>query len=128
MEANQQGIAAMHAVSVSHKYGSGGGEVAVRLARKLGWQLVDYAVIEHATRELVLLADQCDVLHVRVVAPPELRLAYVARNSGRPGTRLTRGTSLLLKPITALICVIVSYLHFPYHCLPSSFLYGCLIT
>ncbi len=128
MEAKQPDIVAMHAVSVSHKYGSDGSEVAIRLARKLGWQLIDHTVIEHVTREIVLLADQCDALHVRVVPPLELRLAYVARNDSGPSTRLARGASLLLKPITALICVFVSYLRFPCHCLPSSFLYGCLIT
>jgi hypothetical protein len=35
MEVNQQTIAAMRAVTVSREYGSGGGEVAARLARRL---------------------------------------------------------------------------------------------
>src|SRR5947209_2710955 len=52
MEANQQVIAAMRAVTISREYGSGGGEVAARPARKLGWQLVDHGVIEQAAREL----------------------------------------------------------------------------
>jgi len=161
MEANQQAIAAMRAVTVSREYGSGGGEIAARLARKLGWQLIDHAVIEQAARELdvyetevekhdeeyvetvfsrilnriqhlatslptpgaapgsalpppatetrayqdtirqiitaaantghvvivgrggqALLADRRDVLHVRVVTPLELRVAYVARREG----------------------------------------------
>jgi cytidylate kinase len=164
MEVNQQAIAAMRAVTISRQYGSGGGEIAVRLARKLGWQLIDHAVIEQTARELgvyetevsrhdeehvegtlsrilngirnlsgsfipttsagpftpgapltasrpsvanerayqetmqqvvraaantghvvivgrggqILLTDQRDVLHIRIVAPPELRVAYVA--------------------------------------------------
>ena len=164
MEMNQQAIAAMRAVTVSREYGSGGGEIAARLTRKLGWQLIDHAVIEQAARELgvhetevakhdeeyvqttlsrilnriqnfasatfipgapgaaplfaspppaaetrayqqtirdiitaaantghvvivgrggqVLLADRRDVLHIRVVAPLELRIAYVARREG----------------------------------------------
>ncbi len=52
MEVNQQPIAAMHAVTISRQYGSGGGEIAARLARKLGWQLVDHAIIEQTAREL----------------------------------------------------------------------------
>src|SRR6266487_5349852 len=52
MEVNQQAIAAMQAVTISRQYGSGGGEIAVRLARKLGWQLIDHSVIEQAASEL----------------------------------------------------------------------------
>jgi CMP/dCMP kinase len=160
MDVNQQAIAAMHAVTISREYGSGGGEIAVRLARRLGWQLVDHAVIEQTARELevyetevekhdeeyiestrsgilgriqefptpaftpsggvlsfasssaetrayqetmghiittaattghavivgrggqVLLSDKRDVLHVRVVAPLEQRVAYVVHREG----------------------------------------------
>ncbi|HEX6551535.1 MAG TPA: cytidylate kinase-like family protein [Ktedonobacteraceae bacterium] len=52
MEVNQQAIAAMQAVTISREYGSGGGEIAARLARKLGWQLIDHAIIVQASREL----------------------------------------------------------------------------
>jgi CMP/dCMP kinase len=157
MEVNQQAIAAMRAVTISRQYGSGGGEIATRLARKLGWRLIDHAIIEQTARELgvyetdvarhdeeyvegtlarilsgiqnfvtsiptpatpsgavssslttetayqdtmrqiitaaatsghvvivgrggqFLLADRRDVLHLRVVAPLEMRVAYVAR-------------------------------------------------
>jgi cytidylate kinase len=151
MEVNLQAIAAMRAITVSREYGSGGGEIAARLARKLGWQLIDHGVIEQAASELgvyktevekhdeeyvestlsrilnriqnfvtsipaptaietlayqdtirhiitaaantghvvivgrggqVLLADRREVLHIRVVAPLELRVAYVARREG----------------------------------------------
>jgi cytidylate kinase len=162
MDVNQQAIAAMRAITISREYGSGGGEIAARLARRLGWQLVDHAVIELTARELevhetevekydeeyvestlsriqnriqqfapaaftsaggssiyasppqaaetrayqdtmrqiitaaantghvvivgrggqVLLAEKRDVLHIRVVAPLELRVAYVARREG----------------------------------------------
>ncbi len=157
----------LHAITISREYGSGGGEIAARLARRLGWQLVDHAVIEQTARELevyetevekqdeeyvestlsrilnrirqfvpqhaitpgvgppvepsvftspsrptetraygdtmrqiitaaantghvvivgrggqVLLADKRAVLHIRVVAPLELRAAYVAHREG----------------------------------------------
>ncbi len=35
----------MRAVTVSRMYGSGGGEVAARLAQRLGWNLVDHEVV-----------------------------------------------------------------------------------
>jgi cytidylate kinase len=162
MDVNQKAVAEMRAITISREYGSGGGEIAARLARKLGWQLIDHAVIEQTARELevhetevakhdeeyvesilsriqnriqqfnptastsvggesifasnpkaaeprayqdtmrqiitaaadnghvvivgragqVLLGDKRDVLHIRVVAPLELRVAYVARREG----------------------------------------------
>lgn len=161
MDVNQQAIAAMRAITISREYGSGGGEIAARLARRLGWQLIDHSVIERTARELgvyetevekhdeeyvestlsrilsgihslvtsiptpgappgsvsppqsvetrayqdtlrqiitaaantghvvivgrggqVLSADKRDVLHIRVVAPLELRVAYVALREG----------------------------------------------
>jgi cytidylate kinase len=162
MDLNQQAIEAMRAITISREYGSGGGEIAARLARRLGWQLLDHAVIEQTARELevyetevekhdeeyvestlsriqnriqqfvptaatsvgepsnfsspppstdtrayqdtmsqiitaaantghvvivgragqVLLADKRGVLHIRVVAPLELRVAYVVRREG----------------------------------------------
>src|SRR2546425_2965037 len=162
MNVNLQAIAAMRAITISREYGSGGGEIAARLARRLGWQLIDHAVIEQTGRELevyetevekhdeeyvestlsrilnriqhfapaaftsaggssifasppraaetrayqdtmryiitaaantghvvivgrggqVLLANKRDVLHIRVVAPLELRAAYVAHREG----------------------------------------------
>ena len=143
MNENQKAIAAMHAITISREYGSGGGEIAARLARRLGWQLVDHQIVAEAARELdthetvvqahdenvggivsrifqwpyptppkeaqtyyetlhrvvmeeankghvvivgrgaqVLLADQRDALHVRVVAPLEQRVAYVVNREG----------------------------------------------
>jgi len=162
MNVNSQDIAAMRAITISREYGSGGGEIAARLVRRLGWQLVDHGVIEQTARELevhetevakhdeeyvegprpsildrileqlvpsapmtggggifirpssstearayqetmrgiitaaattghvvivgrggqVLLADKRDVLHVRVVASLEQRVAYVVRREG----------------------------------------------
>ncbi|MFL5588920.1 MAG: AAA family ATPase, partial [Ktedonobacteraceae bacterium] len=52
MNVNLQAIAAMRAITISREYGSGGGEIAARLARRLGWQLIDHAIIEQTAREL----------------------------------------------------------------------------
>src|SRR3989440_5572427 len=160
MNVNLQAIAAMRAITISREYGSGGGEIAARLARRLGWQLIDHAIVEQTASELevyvtevekhdeeyvdstrpgilnriieqlapsgvggggllirpsssvegrayqetmgdiitaaattghvvivgrggqVLLADRRDVLHVRIVAPLEQRVAYVVNREG----------------------------------------------
>ena len=150
-ESGESGVSAMRAVTISREYGSGGGEIATRLAQRLGWRLVDHEVItqiaqrlgveeedaeahdEHAdgwivqflstmqtvgpmvalpanltfppddiayTRALrevvtaavaasqsvivgrgsqIILRERRDVLHVRIVAPLELRVDYVAQ-------------------------------------------------
>ena len=139
----------MCAITISREYGSGGGEIASRLARRLGWHLIDHAIVERVASELgtsqeeaeahdesteglvsrvlnnmlylypasmvnappeaflsaedyrrtvdrivkaaaarghvvivgrasqVILADLHDVLHVRIIAPFEKRVAYV---------------------------------------------------
>jgi len=144
----------MRAITISREYGSGGGEIASRLARRLGWQLVDHAIVERVASELgtsqeeaeahdestggivsqllnfmqnlypaymvnappeaflsdddyrntvnrivraaaarghvvivgrasqVILAGLRDVLHVRVIAPFEKRVAYVMQREG----------------------------------------------
>ena len=162
MNVNPRAITAMRAITISREYGSGGGEIAARLAHRLGWQLIDHAIIGQTARELevyetevekhdeeyvegtrpgildrileqltpsapmtggggvlilpsssaearayqetmrniitaaattghvvivgrggqVLLADKRDVLHIRVVAPLEQRVAYVVSREG----------------------------------------------
>src|SRR3954447_684195 len=42
----------MSAVTISREYGSGGGEVAKRLADRLGWHLVDHEVVVDVARAL----------------------------------------------------------------------------
>ncbi len=144
----------MRAVTISREYGSGGGEIAMRLAQRLGWQLVDHEVVVEVAKALgvseaeaavhdehteglvsrilnsmqlvepvmligpgtlpeadeqkyrnalhdvveaavtqghvvivgrgsqMLLAQRRDVVHVRIVAPLELRIAYVMQREG----------------------------------------------
>ena len=38
-------ISQMQAITTAREYGSGGGEIATRLARHLGWQLIDHEVV-----------------------------------------------------------------------------------
>jgi len=42
----------MGAVTISREYGSGGGEIASRLARHIGWQLIDHEIVERVALEL----------------------------------------------------------------------------
>src|SRR5436305_1483525 len=53
-------IAQMAVVTVAREYGSGGGEIAARLARRLGWHLVDHEIVEQAARALELGEDEAD--------------------------------------------------------------------
>src|SRR5205085_4402756 len=52
MEVNRQTIAAMRAVTISREYGSGGGEIARRLAQRLGWRLIDHEVVVQVAHAL----------------------------------------------------------------------------
>ena len=45
-------ISAMRAVTISREYGSGGGEIAARLAQRLGWRLVDHEVVTQIAKRL----------------------------------------------------------------------------
>src|SRR5437588_3233265 len=154
MDEDRNALAEMRAVTISREYGSGGGEIAARLAKRLRWQLIDHEVVvrvaeklrvsegeaeEHdecveslpsrifkslrlfhptmpitvdiplsldsrafhearsyiieaavASGQVVIvgrgaqahLAQRKDVLHVRIIAPFELRLAYVMSREG----------------------------------------------
>jgi len=42
----------MRAITVSREYGSGGGEIARRLAARLGWQLIDHEVVVQVANAL----------------------------------------------------------------------------
>lgn len=48
----QAGSAEMRAITISREYGSGGGEVAARLARALNWRLVDHEAVVQVAHEL----------------------------------------------------------------------------
>jgi cytidylate kinase len=144
----------MRAITISREYGSGGGEIASRLAKRLDWLLIDHAIVERTALEMgtstevaeahdeysegavskilnsmlyidpysvalappetflsdedyrstvdkivraaverghvvivgrasqVTLANRRDVLHVRIVAPFEKRVAYVMQREG----------------------------------------------
>src|SRR3712207_7571676 len=45
-------ITNMRAVTLSREYGSGGGEIATRLAHRLAWQLIDHEVVVRVAQTL----------------------------------------------------------------------------
>jgi CMP/dCMP kinase len=51
----------MRAVTISREYGSGGGEIATRLAKRLGWQLIDHAIVERVASELGTSTQEAEV-------------------------------------------------------------------
>ncbi len=50
----------MRAITISREYGSGGGEIARRLAARLGWHLVDHEVVEQVARELGVSEEEAE--------------------------------------------------------------------
>ena len=51
----------MRAITIAREYGSGGGEIASRLARRLGWQLVDHAIVERVASEIGTSTQEAEV-------------------------------------------------------------------
>lgn len=62
-------IATMRAITISREYGSGGGEVAARLARRLGWQLIDHEVVVGVARKLRISEQEAEENDERVDSP-----------------------------------------------------------
>src|SRR5437588_437026 len=52
MDDDIETINRMSAVTISREYGSGGGEIAARLAKRLGWQLIDHEIVERVASEM----------------------------------------------------------------------------
>lgn len=64
---NEQDLAArMRAVTISREYGSGGGEVAGRLAQRLGWQLIDHDIVARVAHALEISEEEAEIHDERV--------------------------------------------------------------
>lgn len=61
MDEQQNAIAQMRAVTISREYGSGGGEIAARLAERLGWQLIDHEVVVQVAQSLGVSVEEAEV-------------------------------------------------------------------
>ncbi|MBA2394960.1 MAG: cytidylate kinase-like family protein [Ktedonobacteraceae bacterium] len=53
-------ISQMRAITISREYGSGGGEVAQRLAKRLQWQLVDHEIVVRVAQELGVSVEEAE--------------------------------------------------------------------
>jgi cytidylate kinase len=61
----EDSISRMRAVTISREYGSGGGEIATRLARQLGWKLIDHEVVVRVAQELGVSEAEAEVYDER---------------------------------------------------------------
>jgi CMP/dCMP kinase len=61
----------MPIVTVSRQYGSGGSEIAERVARTLGWHLYDNDVVDEVARRLGMSAEEVSAREERVPSLPE---------------------------------------------------------
>lgn len=50
----------MQIITVSREYGSGGGEIATRLATRLGWKLVDHEIVAQVAAELGITHEEAE--------------------------------------------------------------------
>ena len=62
----QQNARQMSAITISRQYGSGGGEIAARLAQRLQWQLIDHEIIAHVARDMGITEEEAEVHDERV--------------------------------------------------------------
>jgi cytidylate kinase len=73
----------MRAITVSRLYGSGGGEVAARLAWRLRWRLLDHEVVERIAQKLGMTHDEVVALDERTASFVERVLSNM--DMGYPG-------------------------------------------
>src|SRR5512142_3258898 len=60
MNQDTETINRMRAITISREYGSGGGEIATRLARHLGWRLLDHEIVERVAIEMGTSVEQAE--------------------------------------------------------------------
>jgi cytidylate kinase len=77
----------MRAITVAREYGSGGGEIARRLAEKLKWSLLDHQVVTQVARRLGISESEAD-FHDEHIEGFAQRLLESMRYAGIPDTGL----------------------------------------
>jgi cytidylate kinase len=60
MNEDRSTIATMRAITISREYGSGGGEIAARLAKRLQWRLVDHEVVVRVAQKLHVSEEEAE--------------------------------------------------------------------
>lgn len=51
----------MQVITISRQYGSGGGEVAARLAQRLGWQLIDHEIVAQVAHRMGVTEEEAGI-------------------------------------------------------------------
>ena len=113
----------MRAITISRQYGSGGGEIAARLAEHLGWRLIDHEVIVEVANRLGVTENDAaerderaegfvdQLLHsIRAVDPAPLSFSAATQILSRLLRRTTMRVALretVLAAVTAGQVVIV---------------------
>jgi CMP/dCMP kinase len=90
----------MRAVTISREYGSGGGEIATRLAKRLGWQLIDHAIVERVASEIGTSAQEAEIHDehaVGVLARTLSSMLYIY-----PATMVSTSPEAFLSGLTSL--------------------------
>src|SRR5260370_36919284 len=64
--AKQKSAYEMSAITISRQYGSGGGEVAARLAQRLDWQVIDHEIVAQVAHSLGITEEEAEVHDERV--------------------------------------------------------------
>src|SRR5438046_7739543 len=98
MKLNLQAITVMRAITISREYGSGGGEIAARLARKLGWQLIDHAIIEQTARELEVHETEVEKHDEEYVEGPRSGILDRILEQFAPSAPMTGGGGIFIRP------------------------------
>ena len=94
------GAARMQAVTISRQYGSGGGEIAARVASKLGWRLVDHEAVIRVAQELGISVSDAEAQDEHVESL---------------GMRLLNGLSLIQPPMSNAMQIVPLPNYFTYH-------------
>ncbi len=66
MNHEQNPVERMRAITISREYGSGGGEIARRLATQLGWRLIDHEVVVRVAHDLEISVEEAQAYDERV--------------------------------------------------------------
>lgn len=78
----------IRAITLSRQYGSGGGEIARRLADKLGWRLVDHEVVLGVAHELGVSLEEAEAQDERTESLVSRLLAGISLAYPNEGTEL----------------------------------------
>ena len=81
----------MRIVTVSRMYGSGGSEVAAKVAEKLGWPLLDNEIVEEVAQRLGITTAEVSAREERVSSAEERLASTLAMTTGEfviPGAEL----------------------------------------